>query len=206
MVNATDMAKAFGKRAGDFTSNQQTKDFINVLESKTGIPVLVVNQGGTNPGTWMHEKLAIKLAGWLNPEFEIWIYDRISELLKTGITTAMDTEALLENPDLLIGALNKLKDERSRNAALEAENLEKTKALEAAEEKLNLAKPIIDILNKIDGVVDLQTFARETFKIFGIGPKKIFQVLRDNKVIFKRWTGSKNENFPFQKYTTQGWF
>lgn len=35
----------------------------------------------------MDELLAIKFAGWHNPEFEIWMYERIRELLITGKTT-----------------------------------------------------------------------------------------------------------------------
>ena len=37
-------------------------------------------------GTWMDEKLALKFAAWLSPEFELWVYDRIFELLITGKT------------------------------------------------------------------------------------------------------------------------
>jgi len=29
----------------------------------------------------MHRKLALKFAAWLSPEFELWVYDRIEELL-----------------------------------------------------------------------------------------------------------------------------
>lgn len=66
--------------------NQQTHDFITVLEAKLGIPSLRIQRGGANPGTWMHQKLALKLAAWLSPEFELWVYDRIEELLTTGKT------------------------------------------------------------------------------------------------------------------------
>ncbi|MEM1121660.1 MAG: KilA-N domain-containing protein, partial [Bacteroidota bacterium] len=37
-------------------------------------------------GTWMDEKLALKFAAWLSPNFELWVYDRIQELLTTGKT------------------------------------------------------------------------------------------------------------------------
>jgi hypothetical protein len=50
--------------------------------------VLRVVKGGEPhlQGTWMDEKLALKLASWLSPEFELWVYDRIQELLTTGKT------------------------------------------------------------------------------------------------------------------------
>ena len=50
--------------------------------------VLRIVQGGTPSlqGTWMDEKLALKFAAWLSPVFELWVYDRIEELLLTGKT------------------------------------------------------------------------------------------------------------------------
>ena len=87
MINATEMIKAFpSKKMNNFIRNTQTKNFIEVLESKTRIRVLVVNHGGNNVGTWMHETLALKFAAWLSPDFELWVYERIKELLKTGKT------------------------------------------------------------------------------------------------------------------------
>ena len=34
----------------------------------------------------MDEKLALKFAAWLSPRFELWVYDRVQELLTTGET------------------------------------------------------------------------------------------------------------------------
>ena len=50
--------------------------------------VLRVIKGGVPElqGTWMDEKLALKFAAWLSPEFELWVYDRIQELITTGVT------------------------------------------------------------------------------------------------------------------------
>lgn len=95
MINATEMAKPFRKRVRDFIQNKQTQEFIYILESRYGNShngknkeVLRVVQGGTPElqGTWMDEKLALKFASWLAPEFELWVYDRIHELLTTGKT------------------------------------------------------------------------------------------------------------------------
>ena len=35
-------------------------------------------------GTWVNDILALKLAAWLSPQFEIWIYTKIKELLTNG--------------------------------------------------------------------------------------------------------------------------
>lgn len=97
MINATEMAKPFGKRVSNFLRLDETKRFAELLEvrysdvsigNKEKKEVLRVVKGGEPhlQGTWMDEKLALKFAGWLSPEFELWVYDRIQELLLTGKT------------------------------------------------------------------------------------------------------------------------
>lgn len=101
MVNATEMAKPFQKRPIDFMRLPFTVEFLETYlrvkpkcENLT-LPIyqkdnsyksyysgLVVTQkGGLNPGTWMHEDVAIEFARWLSPEFAIWCNDRIKEIL-----------------------------------------------------------------------------------------------------------------------------
>lgn len=96
MINATEMSKPFkGKLVADFLRLKTTKEFILLLESRYGnshngttTRVLRVVQGGEPElqGTWMDEKLALKFAAWLSPAFELWVYDKIQELLTTGKT------------------------------------------------------------------------------------------------------------------------
>lgn len=95
MVNATEMLKVFPKRRmNDFLRLKQTKEFMELLEPQDGNSrdgdkqrVVRIVRGGNDPtlrGTWMHETLALKFAGWLNPEFELWVYGKIKELLLEG--------------------------------------------------------------------------------------------------------------------------
>ena len=94
MVNATEMARPFGKRPAAFLRTDSTKAFILALEDdyrRGGTPkqVLRIVKGGDDKqlqGTWMDEHLALKFAGYLAPEFEVWVYKRIRELLTTGKT------------------------------------------------------------------------------------------------------------------------
>lgn len=89
MVNATEMAKPFGKRPVDWLNNQQTNDFINELSKVRNLTLadlVIVTRGGNNPGTWMHEDVAMEFAHWLSPKFAIWCNDRIKELLTTGVS------------------------------------------------------------------------------------------------------------------------
>jgi phage antirepressor YoqD-like protein len=106
MVNLTEMAKPFGKLTADFFRLEQTSRFIKALEEKysvMGNPITEIRQGGINQGTWAHQKLALKFAAWLSPEFELWVYDRIEELMKNGYTK-LDTISRKELALLLLQA------------------------------------------------------------------------------------------------------
>jgi hypothetical protein len=87
MVNATEMAKPFGKQVKHFNENEGTEIFIrsclngrnsDLLGLKTRDDLIVSRQ---NSGTWMHRVLALKFAAWLNPDFEVWVYLTIDNLL-----------------------------------------------------------------------------------------------------------------------------
>lgn len=91
MINATEMAKVFGKRPNDWLNLPSTKEFLNTLSKvrkshslqTTGKSrSLIKTVEGRNGGTWFHEDVAIEFARWLSPEFAIWCNDRIKELLK----------------------------------------------------------------------------------------------------------------------------
>lgn len=87
MVNATEMAKVFGKDLYQFTKSDNTKSFINsclkpanagILSIKSESDLIRSNQ---KTGTFMHRVLALKFAAWLSPDFELWVYSTIEKLL-----------------------------------------------------------------------------------------------------------------------------
>lgn len=93
MVNATEMAKPFDKRPADFLRNKGTQQFLLALRhrketsGKSGEVLRIVRHGDTAlRGTWLNEPLALKFAAWLAPDFEVWIYEQIHELLTSGET------------------------------------------------------------------------------------------------------------------------
>ncbi|MGR4839100.1 MULTISPECIES: KilA-N domain-containing protein [unclassified Bacteroides] len=102
MINATEMAKVFGKRPNDYLSLPSTNQLISAITRKSGIvenQLVITERGGLNPGTWMHEDVALEFARWLSPAFAIWCNDRIKELLKHGITATPQTiESILADP------------------------------------------------------------------------------------------------------------
>lgn len=74
------MAKPFGKSVKDWTRLQSTNEFLNALMSAKGqISLLEIQRGGSNPGTWMYEDVAVEFARWLSPAFANWCDDRIKK-------------------------------------------------------------------------------------------------------------------------------
>lgn len=124
MVNATQMAKPFGKQPSDWTRQKSSKDFIDALCIARRIPRpsdLLKVTNGDNGGTWMHEDVAIEFARWLSPAFAIWCNDRIKELLTIGITATPQTiDSILADPDNAIRLLTALKEERQQRQLAES--------------------------------------------------------------------------------------
>lgn len=100
------MCKRYGRKVNDFARLKGSKDYLEALSSVTGIPVTELVQqiqGGTPElqGTWVSSRVALKLAAWLNPYFEVWVYSVIERLLTQGkveLQEAYDT--LLEALDI----------------------------------------------------------------------------------------------------------
>jgi len=93
-VNATQMCQANGKQIGDWLKTQDAERYMNAISTVTNIPLtdLIkkikpdVNKG-IGGGTWIHPKLAIKLARWISVEFELWCDEHIKTLMEGGSTS-----------------------------------------------------------------------------------------------------------------------
>lgn len=87
MVNATEMAKAFGKKVNHFVETDGTKKFIETCLKSRNHGFLNVEKredliiSTQKAGTWMHRVLALKFAAWLDTEFELWVFSTIDHLL-----------------------------------------------------------------------------------------------------------------------------
>lgn len=89
-INATQMAKAFGKQPVFWLNNQYANDFLEEMSKLRNLSLadlVIVRRGGNNPGTWMYEDVALEFARWLSPSFAIWCNDRIKELFSNGFTS-----------------------------------------------------------------------------------------------------------------------
>ena len=85
-VNATAMCKANGKRWNDFRENDNTELYLQALSQTTGIPVVFLYQSrnGRNGGVWVHPDLATKLAAWISPAFELFVFRWFREMIEEG--------------------------------------------------------------------------------------------------------------------------
>lgn len=87
MVNATQMAKIFGKDLFQFTKSDHAKSFIMQCLKPANAGFLGIENDSDlitskqNSGTWMHRVLALKFAAWLDPAFELWVYITIDKIL-----------------------------------------------------------------------------------------------------------------------------
>lgn len=123
MVNATEMAKMFGKRTDHYLQNEVTKSLIEELErtligvrsenERTGksvnseikVPDMsgtleqkVVDNRGRN-GVYFCELLALDFATWLDVKFKVWVYQTIRDLLTQEtkqVKTALNSLATKE--------------------------------------------------------------------------------------------------------------
>ena len=87
-ANATSMCKAFEKQPSDWLKIKSTQEYVEELERSENLPngLVEVVQGGIsqNQGTWIHEKLILDLARWLNVKFRVWCDEQIATLLREG--------------------------------------------------------------------------------------------------------------------------
>lgn len=116
-VNATEMARPFGKRPIDFLKLKSTQDYIEVLMTEVKNPHFAKKGGDLNnidQGTWMHELLALEFAGWLAPAFKIWCNQKIKELLTTG-----QSSVPMSMEDMMISQLQAMKEQKARLETVE---------------------------------------------------------------------------------------
>ena len=99
-VNATQMCKAGSKRFPNWTRLDRSKAYIEALSLATqiGVSSLLIELTGTPDGdaslqgTWVHPKVAISIAAWISPKFEVWASDVLLRVIN-GEFKALTAEA-----------------------------------------------------------------------------------------------------------------
>ncbi|MCB1822858.1 MAG: KilA-N domain-containing protein [Candidatus Competibacteraceae bacterium] len=83
--NATIAAAHYGKRPVDWLALDSTQEYIETLADFSNCEkssLLKTRAGRHNGGTWLHPKLAVPFARWLDVRFAIWCDVQIEGLLK----------------------------------------------------------------------------------------------------------------------------
>lgn len=200
MVNLTEMAKPFGKLPANFLNTDQTKRFIEVLqESVIDIPITEIKQGGSTQGTWAHQKLALKFAGWLDARFELWVYDRIEELLKSGYTK-LDTISVKDLAKMLLQSEEE-KEMLEQNLQIKSEQLAIQEKVIKDQEPRVLFSQSVETSKKSILIAELAKLLTQNG--FKIGQNRLFDWLRDHEYL-----GSRGSywNIPSQSAMEMGLF
>lgn len=88
-INATDVAKRYGKRPVDWLKQDETRRYMGVLASALNCDpesLLETRRGRHQGGTWLHPKMAVAFARWLDLEFAVWADLHIDALLRGELT------------------------------------------------------------------------------------------------------------------------
>lgn len=224
MVNATEMAKAFGKQAIDWLKTQSSKEFIDAyskLKNVGSADLVRVTRGGNMPGTWMHEDIALEFARWLSPKFAIWCNDKIKELMLKGYTCIDSLSVPSYQISDPIKRAEKWIEEEKQRQQLAIENKTKQKKIEEQQhtieqkdstisnqkKQIEESQPAVTFTNAVSGSKSACLIG-ELAKLIcqngvQIGQNRLFEWLRKN-----HYLGSVGErrNIPNQEYIEQGLF
>ncbi|WP_440026823.1 KilA-N domain-containing protein [Chromobacterium amazonense] len=80
--NATTAAAKYGKAPNDWLRLPETARYLEALERKYGKIPYFKTKRGQSGGTWLHPKLAVRFAQWLDMDFAIWCDEQIDALVR----------------------------------------------------------------------------------------------------------------------------
>lgn len=103
-VNATEMARSFGKSPAEWLRLAATSEFRQSLVSSgksDSFDSQIITMRGSNGATWIEECLALEYARWLSAEFSEWCNDKVHELITQGYTAIdhQEEEVTTDGPD-----------------------------------------------------------------------------------------------------------
>ena len=219
-VSLTDMAQASGKLFGHWNNLKSTKSYLQALESVIGIAItdlVQVIQGGDpqNQGTWGHPKVAIRFAQWCSDEFAVQVDIWTDELMTTGKVEIAPAQPALpqDYEEALSALLESVREQKALAAALIVSERKQIK-LTAANQQLieaNLSLEIevetlepkaerYDLILATDGWMTGEEIIKQ-LAIPKFSVRKLYDILRSEKVLFKRPDGT---NCPYAPWVNEG--
>ncbi|MWK55794.1 DNA-binding protein [Pseudomonas otitidis] len=101
-INATEAAKRYGKRPVDWLKQDETKSYLSALAQALNCDpesLLKTQRGRYNSGTWLHPKLAVAFARWLDMKFSVWCDLHIDALLRGELNEKQQFERACQEYD-----------------------------------------------------------------------------------------------------------
>lgn len=208
MVNATQLAKIYGKRPAEYLRLPDTVKLINAITRKYGIAenqLVRTSKGGNisdmgkshivdnQQGTWMHRLIVVDFCQWLDIDLKLWCTEKLDELMRYGMTATQPTlEQMINNPDLVISLATQLKNEREEKQRIETENLYLKEQNEAQRPAVVFTECVKNAPTNIL-VRDLAKLITQNG--YAIGEYRLYDWLVENKYLIrhKRWSKSKNK-------------
>lgn len=191
MVNATQLAKIYGKRPNDYLSLPATNQLINAITRKYGISEnqLVISKVGSSHnggGTWMHRLIVVDFCQWLDIDLKLWCTEKLDELMRYGMTATQPTlEQMIDNPDLVIHLATQLKQEREERAKLEAQTEQQQATIKIQTEEIKQAAPKINYYdNHLQSVNTLTS--TQVAKQIGMDAEKLHRKMKEIGILYKQ--------------------
>lgn len=81
--NATEAAKAFDKETAQWLRLPSTTEYMGALAASIPVEItgLVKSKRGQSGGTWLHPKLGVAFARWLDVRFAVWCDTQIDDII-----------------------------------------------------------------------------------------------------------------------------
>lgn len=187
MVNATEMAKRFGKKPSKWLELPSTKEFLQELKKVRKSDSLIITAEGRTGGTFMHEDVALEFARWLSPKFAIWCNDRIKELMRYGVSAATSEtiENLLADPANAIKVLTALQQERQAKEQLQLECREMQSQIRQQHKEISILREQTSYLDSILSSTSLMSVS-QIAQDYGMTAQELNRILKCRGIQFKR--------------------
>ena len=99
-IDVTNLCTAGKKKFNDWNRLNKTKAFLKELSSSAGIPAVELisqNTGGNGERhTWVHPQVAINIAQWISPRFDVKVSAWVLEVMMTGKVDITNTKSYRE--------------------------------------------------------------------------------------------------------------
>lgn len=198
-VNLTKMANNFGKEIRRWLQNPTTKKFISSLEADDGKSVIAISKGGNGEqGTFGTREVALKVAQWISPDFEVFCIKKLDTLFQTGkveLNPVAPSQPIFSLAQLLEQNNFYIKSLSEENVELKIEVNDKNSIITDLSPKAQFVDEVL--IKGNTGLSGMSIVAKE----IGLGPVKLYKLLRNKGVWFYALNEHGiNENIVNQNY------